>query len=147
MSGRVWKVRQRSRGDYDLLVDDQLAVLVSLQHGVTRPSLLARRIAAAVAEHHGDRLEGAPGVDWQALGWQDQTEHDGLVDEIARIVQSWSGHRHELPLIGYVNMKKAEQGIPPRPPYTLDQADFLDKIVRRAPAVVEQDLAAEGSAA
>lgn len=147
MTGRVWKTRAIRRGDYELEVDGQLAVFVSFQHGVDRPSLLARRIAAAVAEHHGDRIEGAPGVDWQALGWQDQTEHDALVDEIARIVQSWRGHQHELALIRYVNTCKAGLGIPQRPPYSLDQADHLDKIVRRTPAVVAQDLAAEGSAA
>lgn len=147
MSGRVWKVRQRSRGDYDLLVDDQLAVLVSLQHGVDRPSLLARRIAATIAEHHGDRLEGAPGVDWQALGWQDQAEHDALVEEIARIVQSWRGHAFEARLLLHVNTAKAEAALPAGPPYSVDQADELDRIVRRAPAIVAQDLAAEGSAA
>jgi hypothetical protein len=147
VTGRVWKTRAIRRGDYELEVDGQLAVFVSFQHGVDRPSLLARRIAAAVAEHHGDRLEGAPGVDWQALGWQDQPEHDGLVDEIGRIVQSWRGHQHEMALLRYVNTAKAQDGIPQRPPYSLAEADQLDRIVRRAPAVVDQDLAAEGSAA
>lgn len=147
MSGRVWKVRQRSRGDYDLLVDDQLAVLVSLQHGVDRPSLLARRLAAAVAEHHGDTVEGAPGVDWAQLGWSDQPEHDALVDDIARIVRSWRGSPFEARLRLHVGEQKALHDLPDRPPYSIDQADQLDRIVRRAAAIVAQDAAAEGAAA
>ena len=147
MTGRVWKSRPIRRGDYELEVDGRVAVFVSFQHGVERPSLLAQRIAATVAEHHGDRLEGAPGVDWQSLGWQDQAEHDALVEEIARIVQSWRGHAFEARLLLHVNTAKAEAALPSGPPYSVDQADELDRIVRRAPAIVAQDLAAEGSAA
>ena len=147
MTGRVWRSRTIRRGDYEVEVDGRVAVFVSLQGGVELPSLLMSRIVATVAEPHGDAVAGTPGVNWVSLGWNDQAEHDALVGEIGRIVRSWSGRNDELHLVRYVNTRKAEQGIPSRPPYSVTQADELDRIVRRAPAVVAQDLAAEGTAA
>ena len=152
MAGRVWRSRSIRRGDYELEVTDAngvttAAAFITLQHGVERPSLLMSRLLATIADHHGDTVQGAPGVDWPALGWTDQAEHDALVAEIAALIRAWRGHPHEQPRTAYVNVTKAERGIPHRPPYSISQADELDRIVRRAPAVVAQDLAAEGAAA
>lgn len=144
---RVWRYRAIRRGDYELEVDGHTAVFVSLQHGVERPSLLMTRIAKVIAEHHGDTVEGAPGVDWAKLGWSDQAEHDALVADIARIVRSWKGSPFEARLRLHVGEQKALHELPDRPPYSIDQADQLDRIVRRAAAIVAQDVAAEGTAA
>jgi hypothetical protein len=147
VSGREWRCRPVRRGDYDLEVDGSVAVFVSLQHGVERPSLLMQRIAALIAEHHGDQVEGRAGVDWAALGWADQAEHDGMVAELAAVVRSWRGHHLQHAAIAYVNAEKLAAGIPAKDPYSVDQLDELDRIIRRAPTVVAQDAAAEGTAA
>ena len=152
MAGRVWRANPVRRGDWEIEVTEpsgarSVAGFVSLHAPIERQSLTMQRILQTIVAEQGGTVAGTPGVDWQALGWTDEAEHRALVDEIARIVRSWHGHPAHLRLVGYVNTEKAKVGIPTHPPYSLDQADALDRIVRRAPEVVAQDLAAEGSAA
>jgi hypothetical protein len=147
MTGRVWKARSVRRGDTEFEVDGQVAVFVSLQHGVERPSLLMQRILATVAEHHGDLVADRPGINWPSLGWADQGEHDAMVADLASFTARWAEHPQRARLEFYIAGEKLTAGIPTGPPYTVDQLDELDRIIRRAPQVVAQDLAAESTAA
>lgn len=152
MAGRVWRARPLRRGDWEIEVTEPSGVslvagFVSLQEPIVRSSLTMQRILQTIAAEQGGTVAGQTGIDWPALGWTDQAEHDALVADISRIVRSWHGHPAHLRLLGYVNTEKAKIGIPTHPPYSLAPADKLDRIVRRAPEVVAQDLAAEGSAA
>lgn len=153
MTGRVWRHRQLGRGDYEIesAARDghgrRVEAFVSFPSHVERPSLTILRMTAVMADLSGGTVEGKPGVDWQALGWADAAEHDALADEVHRIIESWRDLPHRDRLVGYVNAEKAVLGIPKTGPFTVDQLDELDRLVRRAPLIVAQDLAAEGTAA
>jgi hypothetical protein len=152
MAGRVWRAVPSKRGEWEIEVTEpsgarKIAGFVVLTDPIVRPSLQMQRIMQTIAAEQGGTVAGTPGVDWVKLGWDDQTEHDQLVAELERIVRSWRGHPHDMHRLRYVNVGKGERGIPNGPPYSIDQADALDQLVRRAPAVVDQDLAAEGTAA
>lgn len=152
-TSRVWRHRQLRAGEYEIsstLPDGsglRQEALVSFPATMLRPSLTIRRIRDVMAQMNDGVVEDSPGVDWRQLGWDDQAEHDGLLADVHRIVESWAHLPHRDLLVGYVNAEKAAAGIPARPPFTVDQMSILDRLVRRAPAVIAQDLAAEGAAA
>lgn len=151
----MWRHHQLARGDYEIesVAADgsgrRVEAFVSFPSHVSRPSLTIRRMVAVYAELNGDAVEGQPGVDWAQLGWSDAAEHEAMLTEVHRIIEGWRGlpDAHHGRLLGYVNAAKPVHGIPERPPYTVDQLDELDRLVRRAPLIVAQDLAAEGTAA
>lgn len=147
MTGRVWDHRQLGRGDYEVVVDGKVAALVSFQQPVERPSTAIRRIVAAVAETEGGTVAGFPGVDWQALGWTDQAEHDGLVADLAQRLRAWEETELGRRAIAVANTRKLAAGLPAHPPYSVDQLDELDRIIAAAPAIAQQDALAEGAAA
>lgn len=147
MTGRVWDHRQLGRGDYEIIVDGKVAALVSFQQHVAKPSLAIRRFVGVIAETEGGTVAGLPGVDWQALGWTDQAEHDALVDDVARRLRSWAQDPLGRRALDVVRTRKLEAGLPARPPYSLAQLDELDRIIAAAPAIAQQDALAEGAAA
>lgn len=153
MSGRVWRHRQLGRGDYEIESTERdgtgrrVEAFVSFPSHAERPSLTIRKMVDAYAAVTGGVVDGAPGVDWERLGWSDGAEHEAMLADVHRIIEGWRGLPHEQRLLGYINSAKAVSGIPERPPYTVDQLDDLDRLVRRAPQVIAQDLAAEGTAA
>ena len=61
--------------------------------------------------------------------------------------EAWRGNPLEPALLTHVNVEKARTGIPPKAPYSLTELVELARIIERAPAIVAQDLAAEGTAA
>lgn len=145
----VWDHRLLARGDFEIRDDGAPEILVSLSTRVDRPGTLILAIVDAVARHQGGTTapQSSSPVDWRALGWSGRGEHDEHLTDLRRLKAAWS----ESPLCGrldqYVHGEMERAGIPHRPPYSIDQLDALDRIVRRAPAVVEQDAAAEGIAA
>ncbi|NND75990.1 MAG: hypothetical protein HKN44_13390 [Ilumatobacter sp.] len=145
-SSRVWRHRPLGAGRYELVDDhDRIGLLLEVSSDVPRHATLARALVAAFAAHLGDDyVSDRPGVDWVALGWSDQVDHDALVADLAEFTADWSEHPFGDRMRAYVAGEKLTAQIPPHPPYTVDQLDTLDRIVRRAPAVVAQDIAAEG---
>lgn len=142
---RTWTHHPLGGGTYELRVAGDVDVVLNFSTRIRRPSDLIRRYLAITADHHGDQYQcGArPGIDWTALGWIDQADHDTAVDELRRIVTGWAGHPLEAAAIAYVNAGKQTAGIPPRPPYTLEQVAELHSLLQRAPHVVHQDALAE----
>ncbi len=84
------------------------------------------------------RRPRVPSTDWRALGWDRQADHDELLDDVRRIATT-----HSAPVRRWVTAERERLGIPAAPPFTVDQLDALDSLVRRAPVVVAQDQAAE----
>lgn len=155
MTGRVWRHRQVRRGDYELEsttpdgAGRRSEGFVSFASHVEHPSLAIRRIVDTLAEMHGDTVAGVPiaNVDWVELGWRDQADHDEYLRSVHRSIEAWVGNPYEMALLTHVNVEKARTGIPPRGPYSLTELVELARIIDRAPAIVAQDLAAEGTAA
>lgn len=138
---------------YEVTVDGKLAGTVELFPSmVARPANAIRAIVAALAKAEGGTVAAAsmphrPEVDWRGLGWADQAEHDQMLAEVHRQIDSWAGHRLEQQLIAHVHAEKLAAGLPHRPPFSVEELDELDQIIRRTPHIVLQDVAAEGAAA
>ena len=155
MSGRVWRHRQIGRGDYEIESANpdgtgrRVEALVSFPSTTERPSLAIRQMVEKWAALEGGTVEGVPipNVDWQQLGWRDQADHDDYLRDVHRQVEAWRGNPYEAALLTHVNVEKARTGIPPKAPYSLTELVELARIIERAPAIVAQDLAAEGTAA
>lgn len=148
MTGRVWARHQIRTGDWEFGRDGRIEVFISIQGDqVEQPSYLAQKIGRLLAEHHGDTVAGRPGIDWSALGWDNKAEHDAHVSALGRTIDSWKDHRLGDATIIWVNGQKMAADIPQQPPYSVTELDALDRIITRAPAIVAQDLAAEGFAA
>ncbi len=147
---QVFDHRMIARREFAIRADGRNeCVFVTFTDPIVRDATLIRAFTAAVAQHQNGTV--APGsaspVDWRGLGWACRADHDNLLAGLRRDKAAWSEH----PLCGrfdeYVNAEMDREGIPHRPPYSDHQLDALDRIVQRAPAVVAQDVAAEGIAA
>lgn len=142
----VWSFREVRRDAWVILRDSTEWAMVTTVGERQHESL--RAMTRALAQLHGGVFDDHTigGVDWRALGWTDEAEHRAHVAEVAAVVASWANSPLAPAITGYVNTAKRDAGIPTSPPYTLDQLDELDRIVRRAPAIVAQDHAAEVAA-
>lgn len=112
------------------------------------PTVVMQRIVASVQavveEYEADRNRreaetAAPErYDWAALGWAGHVEHDAVFAELAEICRSYPPVVQE-----HLRRRWAEKGW--RLPLALVDMDEWDRVVRSAPRVVAQDVAAEGS--
>ena len=110
--------------------------------GVSRQSVLIRQITAVFAGHTDSVAHAAPlsvsPIVWSELGWSSKLEHDEMLAEVRVAARG-----HLSAVRRYVTAERHRRGLPPIPPYTVEQMDVLDQIIRTAPAIVEQDAAAE----
>lgn len=156
MTGRVCSFRSTGRNTFQITADDQPLAEVLFREGA-KGSLAIAAYAEATARIHGDVFvdprHAQPGTDWARLGWTDEAEHRAMVADVARLTAEWGDPDDWNTPAGefaraahdYVRGEKTKAGIPTSPPYTVDQLDELDRIVRRTTAVITQDLAAEGT--
>ncbi len=154
-AGPTFRLRPIRRGDYEIEADGKLVVLLSLQNDLPNAAASARTMLAALAEFHGGTVDsatsalphGKPEQDWEALGWSDKDDHDRYLAEVHQSIEAWHGNPIEQSLRAHVNIEKRRAGIPKAPPFSFEQLVALERIISRAPAIVAQDLAAEGPAA
>ncbi len=145
MTRRSWELRPVRSGDWEFVVGGKVAGFVSLQAGVERPNVLARRLLETVVRHHGDRIGSEPAdeIDWNALGWSSAADHDAILADLDAVIAGWRGHPLERRCLMHVVAAKQSAGLPSCPPYSLEELDELDGIIRTAPEIVAQDVAAE----
>lgn len=106
------------------------------------PSVVAHQIAAVVGatmdayEAEQRAREAAGGVDWGRLGWDSQAQHDEVLAELAGLARSYPE-----PVQRHLRRVWRSKGF--RTPLGLVDMDEWDRLVRSAPRVVDQDVAAE----
>lgn len=162
MTGPTWSYRALDRGYYEITVDGAPAATVLFPNGkVSHPALVMRQFAALLARVEHGHLDLPPqpaestdpatanpqAVNWRKLGWRNRRQHDEHLAKIRAISAAWS----TSPLCGrldhQVRSEATAAGIPDKGPYTATQLAQLERIIRRAPHIVEQDVAAERGAA
>ena len=144
MSGQVWTFRSVSRDAWVILCDGFEWWMVTTVHPGHQLASIRAMTRALAAEHGGvfeDHTLG--GIDWRSLGWDSKADHDAMLATISEARRQWVGHPMSARLDQHIVAEKARLDIPERQPYSVDQMDILDRLVRRAPEVVAQDLAAE----
>lgn len=146
MTGRRMMVRERKRGEYEIIAGGRIVCLFELYGDVDRRSTAARAMTAALAAHQHDEyvddLAPTDGIDWTGLGWQNRKDHDDWVDDLRRRQRALPDRAQ-----AWVRTNRQAAGIPAHGPYSLDQIETIDSLLNRALPVLEQDLAAEGTAA
>lgn len=161
MSGRVWRHRPMGRNDFEIessLPDGRDRRVEATLVNILPPlvSLKVRRAVQAMAHAVGDTVDGTVVAlagtdltDWQALGWDDAAQHARFMADLEQVRDQWRSLDDEVErrLLGYVQREKESADIPSKGPFTVDQLVELHSIMLRAAAVVEQDIAAEGTAA
>lgn len=151
MTGRRLTHVPLGRGMYDIVADGHERIAhVVLTSGTARSSSAIPVIAAALARHQGDEYTdpAAPSDPWARLGWRDRAQYVEFSAEVRKHVDGWSGHPRETAYRDHLHTEKERAGIPdPASVYTFEQLATIERIVVRTPAIVDQDLAAEGTAA
>jgi len=113
--------------------------------GMRHPALFARVAAQAAADLYGGEDRGPAADVWMTLGFRSRVEHDAMLATIAEVRELWPADLDDA-CTRYVADERARLRLL-GPPYSIDDMDTLDRLIRRAPTVVAQDSAAEGSAA
>lgn len=145
--GGVWTFRSSGRDGWVILCDGvERWMCTTVQDRYQLASI--RAMTRALAEVHGGVFEDHTlgGIDWRALGWDSKADHDAMLATISEARRQWIGHPLAGRLDQHIVAEKLRLGVPERQPYSVDQMDVLDRLVRRAPEVVAQDVAVQSAA-
>lgn len=142
MTAGRWEYRQVRYGEYAVLLDGVEVIGVGFSTDLPRRDVMMLAVIQALAAAQGGVAVhgGRPVVDWRALGWDDQAEHDAhLVDQRAR------ADRLPAEVQAWVRQERRRLGVRDSAPFSVDDMDAIDSLITRAPVVVAQDAAAEAA--